>query len=384
MNVQTFLRILGADFYAGVPDSLLKPLCDCLIATYGTDARHHIIAANEGNAVALAAGYHLATGKVPVVYLQNSGVGNIVNPVASLCNPAVYGIPVLFLVGWRGEPGIPDEPQHAFQGPITRKLLEDTGIPCAVLGVDTTEAELVRQMTAFQTLFSGGGQAAFLVRKGALQYDGHMLYQNGNLMCREEITRHVLAFSGNDCVIATTGKAGRELFELREKNGSGHERDFLTVGSMGHASSIALGMAAQTPGKRFWILDGDGAFLMHMGALATIGSIAPENIIHVVMNNAAHESVGGCPTVADDMDIPALARACGYPWAVSVGTPEELDAALKEALQRRTLCFIEAKCAIGARKNLGRPAIPPRENKWRFMDAVSRANNTRDAAISQN
>lgn len=370
MKVQTFLRILGADFYVGVPDSLLKALCDCLIASYGTDARRHIIAANEGNAVALAAGYHIVTGRIPVVYLQNSGVGNIINPVASLCNENVYGIPMIFVVGWRGEPGVSDEPQHIFQGRITQKLLEDAGIACFVFDAKTSEAELTAKMTEYASLLSTGRQTAFLVRKGALEYDGHMSYANPYPMRREEIIRHVLAISGDDRIIATTGKAGRELFELREADGVGHERDFLTVGSMGHASSIAFGMAVGKPERRFWILDGDGAFLMHMGSVAVLGSAKPDNVIHIVMNNAGHESVGGCPTVAKGMDIPALALACGYPWAVSVQTLEKLDASLKEAARRKTLCLIEAKCAIGTRKDLGRPALSPRENKEKFIDFV--------------
>ena len=371
MRVQDFAERLGADFYAGVPDSQLKPLCDYLINLYGTDPRHHVIAANEGNCVALAAGYHLATGKVPVVYLQNSGEGNIINPVASLLHKKVYAIPMIFVIGWRGEPGVHDEPQHIYQGEVTLKLLEDMGISVCVIGKDTTDDEVSDAMKRFREALALGGNAAFVIRKGALSYDEKATYHNRFTMTREEIIRRVVRVSGEDPIVSTTGKASRELYEIREQNGQGHQFAFLTVGSMGHSSSIALGVAIQRPEKQVWCLDGDGAVLMHMGAMAVIGALQPKNLIHVVINNCAHETVGGMPTVAGNIDLTAMARACGYPYAVRANSFEELDCALEEAASRRTLRLIEANCAIGARKDLGRPKTPVMETKRNFMRHLS-------------
>ncbi len=368
MKAEKFTEILGADFYTGVPDSQLKALCNYLMNTYGIDPKHHVIAANEGNCTALAAGYHLATGKVPVVYMQNSGEGNIINPVASLLNDKVYAIPVMFVIGWRGEPGIHDEPQHIYQGEVTVRLLEDMGIKTYILGKETTEEELREAMKDFESVLAEGKDVAFVIRKGALTYDGKVVYKNDNEMKREEIIRHIIQVSGEDPVVSTTGKASRELFELREAFGQSHKYDFLTVGSMGHSSSIALGIAAQKPDTKIWCIDGDGAVLMHMGAMAVLGSEHPENMIHIVINNGAHETVGGMPTVAAGVDLPAVAKACGYPFAVSVDSFESLDSELKAAKARHALTLIEVKCAIGARDDLGRPTTTAKENKENFME----------------
>ena len=367
MNVKDFVEILGADFWTGVPDSQLKALCNYLMATYGINGRHHIIAANEGNCAALAAGYHLATGKVPAVYMQNSGEGNIINPAASLLNGKVYAIPVIFVVGWRGEPGVHDEPQHIWQGEITLKLLEDMDIAAFVVGPDTTREALAEQMARFRELLARGKDVAFVIRKGALTDAPKVTYENSFTLRREEIIRHIAAASGDDPIVSTTGKASRELFEIREAAGQGHGNDFLTVGSMGHASSIALGIALQKPEERVWCIDGDGAALMHMGAMAVIGAQRPANLIHIVINNGAHETVGGMPTVAGQADLTAVARACGYPSAVCVDSFEALDRALEAAKAAGSLCFIEVKSAIGARDDLGRPTTTALENKERFM-----------------
>ncbi|WP_300345051.1 phosphonopyruvate decarboxylase [uncultured Oscillibacter sp.] len=370
MKVGTFTEILGAEFYAGVPDSLLRPLCDYLMDAFGTDPRRHMIAVNEGSAAALAAGYHLATGKVPVVYLQNSGEGNLVNPAASLLHRQVYGIPVIFVVGWRGEPGVRDEPQHVFQGEVTLKLLEDLGIPAFVIGPETGDEEVREAMAGFRPLLAEGGDAAFVIRKGGLTYGKKRTYRNGYGLRREEAIRQIARAAGGDPIVSTTGKASRELFEIREALKQDHGRDFLTVGSMGHASSIALGVALHRPQERVWCLDGDGALLMHMGAMAAIGQGRPRNLIHIVLNNAAHESVGGLPTAAGGLDIPAIARACGYPCALTAETAGVLDEALREAKARQDLCLIEVKCAIGARPDLGRPTTSPQENKRAFMERL--------------
>lgn len=358
------------DFFTGVPDSQLKPLCNYLMSEYGISS-NHIIAANEGNCCALATGYHLATRKVPVVYLQNSGIGNIINPVASLMNDKVYAIPCIFVVGWRGEPGVHDEPQHVYQGEVTIKLLEDMDIRTFVITKDTTEDEVISQLETWKEILSKGKQVAFIIKKGALEFDGKVKYQNDNQMIREEIINHIVKVSGTDPIVSTTGKASRELFEIREANNQGHKYDFLTVGSMGHSSSIALEIALQKKDKKIWCIDGDGALLMHMGSMALIGSISPDNYIHVIINNGAHETVGGMPTVASNIDVPAIALACGYKKASSVETYEELDAALIDAKSANELTLIEVKCNIGARDNLGRPTTTPIENKNGFMDMLS-------------
>lgn len=370
MKAETFAEYLGAEFYVGVPDSQLRALCDYLMNTYGIDTRHHIIAANEGNCVALAAGYHLATGKVPVVYLQNSGEGNIINPVVSLLHEKVYAIPMIFVIGWRGEPGVHDEPQHIYQGEVTLKLLEDMGIASCVIAPNTADEDVSSAMRRFRELLAVGRDVAFVIRKGGLSYDKKANYENPYAMTREEIIRRVVRASGEDPIISTTGKASRELYEIRTQNGQDHQRDFLTVGSMGHSSSIALGVAISRPKKRVWCLDGDGAVLMHMGAMGVIGKCRPENLIHIVINNGAHETVGGMPTVAGNIDLTAIARACGYPYAVSVDTYEGLEQALNEVMARRTLCLIEAKCAIGARADLGRPTTPALDIKRNFMKCL--------------
>lgn len=314
----------------------------------------------------MAAGYHLATGKVPVVYMQNSGEGNIINPLASLLNDMVYAIPMIFIIGWRGEPGIHDEPQHIFQGEVTVKLMEDMDVKTFIIGKETTEDELKAAMEDFLALLKNGKQVAFIVRKGALEYSEKVVYKNDNTMTREEIIRHIVQVTGEDPIVSTTGKASRELFETRVANGQSHQYDFLTVGSMGHSSSIALGVALNKPDRKIWCIDGDGAVLMHMGSMAVIGANAPKNLVHIVINNGAHETVGGMPTVASNMDIVVIAKACGYPDAISVSSFAQLDRVLNEAKSRNELSLIEVKCSIGARADLGRPTTTAIENKENF------------------
>lgn len=370
MKVEKLVEIIDSDFYTGVPDSQLKALSNYLMQRYGIDSKRHVIAANEGNCTAIAAGYHLATGKVPVVYMQNSGEGNIINPATSLLNDKVYAIPCVFIIGWRGEPGLHDEPQHIYQGEITVRLLEDMDIQSFVVGNETTDDEVVNVMNVFRTVLATGKSVAFVIRKGALSYDGKVVYQNENKMLREDIIKHITKVTDNDPVISTTGKASRELYEIREAAGQGHQYDFLTVGSMGHSSSIALGIAANKPETKIWCIDGDGAALMHMGAMAVIGANAPCNMVHIIINNGSHETVGGMPTVAGSIDLTGIAHACGYPYVVCVDNFEDLDRELAGAKQRNALSLIEVKCAIGAREDLGRPKTAAVENKRNFMEYV--------------
>lgn len=372
MKVEEFIELLDVDFWTGVPDSQLKVLCDYLVEKYDTNGQRHIIAANEGNAVALATGFHLATGKIPAVYMQNSGEGNVVNPLASLMNEKVYGIPCIFVIGWRGEPGVHDEPQHIFQGEITLQLLEMMQIKYTIVDKETSSDDISKKSEEFKQYLSQGKQVAYVVRKGAFCSDHKMNYRNENTICRETILEHIVKRSGECPIISTTGKASRELFEIRERNKQSHKYDFLTVGSMGHSSSIALGVALNKKSTKVICIDGDGALLMHMGAMAVIGANAPENLVHIVINNGAHETVGGMPTVADKIDIVNIAKACGYPNVVCVDNLQDLDRELEAAMQREEMSLIEIKTALGARDNLGRPTTSAMDNKDNFMDYLKR------------
>jgi phosphonopyruvate decarboxylase len=357
----------GVGFFSGVPDSLLKSFCAYVTSHAGED---HIIAANEGGALALAAGYYLAAGKIPLVYMQNSGIGNAVNPLLSLADGEVYGIPLILLIGWRGEPGTHDEPQHIKQGKVTCTLLEALGIPFAVMSGD--EGELETQMKAcYACLEERKSPYALVVRKDtfssyALQNIEQKVYE----MSREQAIEEILHGSGPMTVyFSTTGMASRELYEIRESLGQDHSRDFLTVGSMGHTSQIALGAALYKPDVPVACLDGDGALLMHLGGMGIIGSRKPRNFLHIVLNNGAHDSVGGQPTVGFKVDFTAMARACGYQEAVSVDTVKDL----REALAKKNPGprFIEVKIRRGNRKDLGRPKSSPQENKRAFLEVLS-------------
>lgn len=366
MNVEYFTKTLDVGFYTGVPDSQLKALCGYLADTLGISQKH-IIAANEGNCTALAAGYYLATGKIPLVYMQNSGIGNVVNPVVSLLNEHIYGIPCVFVVGWRGEPGVHDEPQHIFQGEISEKLLTDIGIYTFIIDKAESEEFFQKNLQEAKKLLEKGKSVAFLVRKDGLSCDKKTKFKNSYKIMRESAIERLAQISGEDIIVSTTGKISRELYEIRDRKGQSHKYDFLTVGSMGHSSSIALGIALNKPHTKVWCLDGDGAALMHMGAMAVIGNNSPCNFVHVVLNNEAHETVGGMPTVASTVDFVAVAKACGYKSAVSVDEPEKLDVVLKGAKEKKELCFIEIKCAISSRSDLGRPTMAPGEIKEKFM-----------------
>ena len=367
MQVSELLEILNKNFFTGVPDSQLKELCSYLMEKKGI-GKDHIIAANEGNCVGLAAGHYLATGEIPVVYMQNSGLGNIVNPAASLLHTKVYGIPCIFIVGWRGEPGVHDEPQHIYQGEITETLIRDLDMDYFIITKETTPGEIKRVVEGFDKLLERGKSVAFIVKKAALESGNKINYHNENTLTREEVIEQVVDAAAEDVIVSTTGKASRELFEIRERKGQGHERDFLTVGSMGHSSSIALGIAMEKPGTKVWCVDGDGAVLMHMGAMALIGANKPDNMVHMVINNAAHETVGGMPTVAGEMNLPRIAEGCGYPVRLQVSSKEELSRALKQAKASTELIFIEVKCSISSRANLGRPTTTAQDNKENFME----------------
>lgn len=360
----------GIDFFAGVPDSLLKNLC-----AYITDSvprEQNIIAANEGNAVGLAAGYHLATGKVGCVYMQNSGEGNIVNPLLSLVDEDVYHLPMLLIIGWRGEPGVHDEPQHVKQGKVTLSLLETMGVPYAVLD-ENWEQQVSKAVT---TIHETNGVYALIVRKGTFaEYVLHRQTLSSLPLSREEAIRIVVdKLRKEDIVVSTTGMISRELFEYREAKRQGHGADFLTVGSMGHASQIALGIALQKPERRVFVFDGDGALLMHMGGMAIIGDYCPKNLVHIVFNNGAHDSVGGQPTVGQKIDIEAIAKAVGYADVVSVDTNMSLMFAMNHVNNAviEGVSLINVNVRKGNRKDLGRPTTTPIQNKEAFMQNLAK------------
>lgn len=361
----------GIDFYAGVPDSLLKNLCAFI--TDHADAQHHIIAANEGGAIGLAAGHYLATGNIPVVYMQNSGLGNIINPLASLTDREVYNIPVLLIIGWRGKPGIHDEPQHIKQGKVTTGLLNLMGIDYTVLSKEEDEAD-IQIKNAISYIQRSKECYAFVIEKGTFEeYVLHNVIKNNLTIIREDAIQAVAScINKNDVIVSTTGMISRELFEYRTRTRQGHERDFLTVGSMGHASQIALGIAMEKTDRKVWCFDGDGASIMHMGNMAITGSKAPNNYIHVIFNNGAHDSVGGQPTVGFDIDLPTIATAIGYKKAYSVNTMENLQKLLQTITKQRGPVLLQICVKRGNRKDLGRPTRTPIQNKEALMNFLNR------------
>lgn len=374
MDVKVFLNKLeglGIDHYFGVPDSQLKVLIDEIYCRHGVGGRH-IVAANEGGAVALAAGRYLATGKPSLIYMQNSGIGNAANPVISLMNDKVYAIPFVMAVGWRGEPGIKDEPQHVFQGEITIQMLELMDIACFILTPETTEQELdgYIQKTA-ERIYAGKG-SAFIVKKGAFKSGQKARYGNEACMSRERAIQVINECAGSaDMFVSTTGKASRELFEAREANGEGHERDFLTVGSMGHAIMIALGAAMAKPEKTFWCIDGDGAMVMHMGSALIAVNAGCDNLIHIVLNNGAHETVGGLPVAEGNTDYCKIAQALGYDNCLRADDEESLRDCMEKIKTAKGSKFIEVMVALGARDDLGRPTTTPIQNKNAFMQFLN-------------
>jgi phosphonopyruvate decarboxylase len=368
--VYSRLREEGFRFFTGVPDSLLKDFC-----AYVTDhasADDHVIAANEGNAVALALGHFLGTGEPAVVYMQNSGTGNAVNPLLSLADPEVYSVPLLMIIGWRGEPGVKDEPQHVKQGRRMTELLDAMEIPWFALPRDIEEAAAVIRDAA-QAMRRRMGPAAILVRSQTFapyRLAGEVAADFP--MNREDAIKRILdRLRDEDVVVSTTGMASREVYEYRVAQGKSGN-DFLTVGGMGHTASIAMGLARARPERLVVCLDGDGSVIMHMGALAVIGKLGPANLLHVVLNNGAHDSVGGQPTVGHEIDLPAIARACGYRDAASVSEPEALESAFEALRMREGPRLLEVRVRKGARKDLGRPKSTPIENRDALMRRLGR------------
>ena len=365
-----FFRLLAdnnVDFFTGVPDSLLKQLCLCIDDNVSND--RHIIAANEGNAIALATGFHLGTSKIALVYMQNSGLGNAINPLLSLADPEVYSIPMLILIGWRGEPGVKDEPQHVKQGKVQLNLLDSINLPYNIISSDDTDWK--QKITkGIDVATSENRPYAIVVKKGT--FEKYNILEDKietGIMTREEALKIILKYIPNDAVIvSTTGKTSREIFEIREKNNEPHFKDFLTVGSMGHCSSIALGIALSQTKRKVICIDGDGAFLMHLGALATVAKIQPNNFYHILMNNYVHESVGGQKTAIDSIDVKGIVGSTNYKNIIGIDTIDELSKNMTNFFKNIGPGFLEIKLNPGSRTDLGRPTIKPIDNKRNLIE----------------
>jgi phosphonopyruvate decarboxylase len=371
---------LGVGLYTGVPDTVLRPFCNYLYEAYGISAQN-MICVNEGSSIAYGSGAYLAGGKIACVFMQNSGLGNAVNPLLSLAAPEVYRVPLVLLIGWRGAPGENDEPQHISQGRKTEEMLRMMRIPYLILDENSGMADLAQQASEFAGLLREGYCVAFLAKKNAFANDGGLDSNETGLRAtgpdklnREMVLQKIAERYAGDYFVATTGLTSRELYEVREKLVQGHDHDFLTVGSMGHASAIALGAALHlNPGghRRIWCLDGDGAALMHLGAMATIGTSAVGDFIHVLLNNEAHESVGGLPTAGGKVDFLRIAEGCGYDLARRARSEDELRAVFSEIeAAAGRLFFLEIKTGMGSRRNLGRPAQSPLDSGMAFARAL--------------
>jgi phosphonopyruvate decarboxylase len=366
IELHDFVKVLTekkVNFFTGVPDSLLKDFCAYI--TDNLNDESHVISSNEGSAVALAIGHYLATESIPLIYMQNSGIGNAINPLLSLASREVYGIPMVLFIGWRGEPGVKDEPQHVHQGRITEQLLEVMDIPYVVLNSDTQLA--VRQTAEYIDLAAEThGPVAILIRKGTFQEYKLPISKDLQYELTREKAIKTLAeqIDESTVIVATTGMASRELFDHRVLSGQGHDQDFLTVGGMGHANQIALGIAKAN--KKVCCFDGDGAILMHMGSMAIIGQSNLKNMTHIVLNNGTHDSVGGQPTIARSIKLTDIALSCGYDKAVSVASESELIRIIREHNNSESI-FVEINVKPGNRPDIGRPTTSPQENKKLLM-----------------
>ena len=356
-------------FVTGVPDSLLKDICGYI--SDNSDQICHKIATNEGSAIAMGIGNYLATNNVPLIYLQNSGLGNVINPITSLADPQVYGIPLVLMIGWRGELDvkgnqIKDEPQHKKQGQITIPQLDILEIPYLIIDNATKNIEVILKKIV-NSAKNRNGPCALVIRKNTFEsYNYKKSNQKLNRLLREDVINELLLhIPKNSPVIATTGVTSRELFEIRNKFSLGHKSDFLTVGGMGHASQIAVGIAVSKLDRKVFCIDGDGATFMHMGALAI--NAEQNNLVHILINNCAHDSVGGQPTKGDSINFSKIAKEFGYKYCFKVDKLDQIGLILNEVLKKEGSFFIEVLCKPGFRSNLGRPSITPEENKNAFI-----------------
>lgn len=370
-NFYESLKKRGIDFFTGVPDSLLKDIC-AYIADH-SNPENNIITANEGGAIALGAGYHLATNKVPLIYMQNSGIGNAINPLLSLADKEVYSIPMILMVGWRGEPGVKDEPQHIKQGRVLLEMLNSMEIPYLIIDKDADFDKVIDDL--YKKSVEQNCPVALIVKKGT--FSSYELTDNQEVkweMSREEALSVILKHIPDDAVIvSTTGMLSRELFEIRELRNQSHQADFLTVGSMGHTLQIASGIAISKPDKLVYCLDGDGSAIMHLGNYAVSGSLSIPNLRIVIFNNEAHDSVGGQRTVGGQINFGAIARASNISDFGVVKNEHEISADFMRGFNKSNkISFLEVKITKGARKDLGRPTSSPVENKNSLKQFLSK------------
>ncbi len=352
------------NFFTGIPDSLLKNLL--FYIEKNIDKKNHIIAANEGNAIALGVGYHLATNKIPMIYMQNSGIGNAINPLLSIVDEYSHAIPMLLMIGWRGEPNTKDEEQHKKQGEVTLKLLETIDVKYEILDISKIEVQIKK---AYDYMKLNNKPYALVVKKNSFKdYKKENIKENKNLLKREKVLQIISKnIDCNSKIFSTTGKTSRELFELRTTQQQGNENDFLNTGGMGHTSSIALAYALRTPQKNVYCIDGDAAVLMHLGSLAINASLNIHNFNHILINNGAHESVGGQKSVGFDIDFLNIAKGAGYKNVFYAEKEAEIKDALKYLKNNDGPNFLEIKVNCGSRNDLGRPNINAIERKKLFM-----------------
>lgn len=358
------LTSCGVDFFAGVPDSLLKQFCAYISDTCSPS--QHVICANEGNAIAMGVGSYLADGNLPLIYMQNSGLGNAVNPLLSLADAEVYGIPMILMIGWRGEPGVKDEPQHVKQGRVQLSLLDAMEIPYQIIDSDTQGYEqIIRDLC--DEARNGNRPVAIVIRKDTFaEYKMKKASCNDYSLTREQALKEILEADSSYSIVSTTGKTSRELYELRIGR-SEEPRDFLTVGSMGHSSSIAAAIALKMPHRKLMCIDGDGALIMHMGSLAVIGKLAPPNFVHVVINNFCHESVGGQATASESLNMEYLAKAAGYKHYYQAVKADDIKDVIQQMRDKDGPILIEIRVKPGSRSDLGRPKSSTTENKQSFI-----------------
>jgi phosphonopyruvate decarboxylase len=369
INSEDFYNVLvenNIEFFAGVPDSLLKSICAYISDNCPTN--QNIITANEGGAIALGVGYNLATNKIPLIYMQNSGIGNAVNPLLSLADKEVYSIPMILMIGWRGEPGYKDEPQHIKQGRVTPSLLQSMEIPYYIIDENSAFKEIIKE--SILDAKKRSSPVALLIRNNTFASTSLSKKEcTKSDMSREKALELILKFiPENSLIVSTTGMLSRELFEIREKNNQSHKCDFLTVGSMGHTSQIALGIAMNSPDRQVYCFDGDGSALMHLGSYAIIGNVAPKNLKLIIFNNGAHDSVGGQPTVCENLDFFSIAKSFGLKSFKTIFKADDIINRFEKFVAHKHIALIEINVKKGSRKDLGRPTSSPLDNKSIFME----------------
>ena len=374
VNQQTLFEALdrlGVKFFTGVPDSLLNDFC--LYMTNNIPDSRHVMAANEGNAIGIAAGNYMATGNIPVVYMQNSGIGNAANPLLSLTHDCVYGIPMILVIGWRGDPSINDHAQHKKQGELTPVLMKDMDIPYEILDSDDT---VIDKFTwAVNKAKEISSPVALIAKKAILtQKEKKQTYAESPLMNREEAIAAVIDVFGEDAVyLGTTGRATREVNEQLKLHGIGEGHEWQNVGSMGHVSSVGLGLALGRPDKRIVVFDGDAAAVMHLGALATNCRYKAPNLIHIVLNNGVNESVGGQQSAGQLIDLTGVANSCGYRnVGHAIKTKEELQNVIKNLPGNDMPTFVDVHVRQGIRPDMPKLNIDHKGQKEALMNQLKK------------